>query len=357
MLSLIFSMILGAQAYQYLICLDRDLRWESNNVTMRASNVSFADPNWMNSLSTAIGRWNQSPSNFSYSLVTDTNGVKRGNGQNEVWFSSDPGALQGAPAIAYYWYECVDYWIFGKTVKLTETDVIFDVNEAYTPFMSNKSALWEYGGGSRPFQTTALHELGHGLGLQHTNYTYNIMGQDWTHIHVNGATARSYIGEDAARGAAHLYGNKTLRDLSVSQWKYSGASGEYSSHTRTVMRNASGGVLPTSVVNGEVRYHVNPGQTVRVEFTFENNGSSTENISTGYYLSTNDLITTVDTKIAEIGMTLSPDSVFTFTQSVTIPASTPHGVNRWLGAIVDNKNVVSELIESNNATYIPVWIL
>lgn len=346
-----------AFSYQYWVCLDRDLKWESPNVGIGASHISFADPNWMNSLSTAIGRWNQTPSNFNYVLSTDTNGVGRGNGQNEVWFSNDAGALQGAPAIAYTWWECIDWWIFGKTVKLTEADVIFDVNTPYTPFMTNKSSLWEYGGAFRPFQTTAAHELGHGLGLAHVNYTYNIMGTDWTHIHVNGATPRSYVGEDATRGAVHLYGTATSQDLGVSQWKYGSASGEYSSHVRTVLRTEGGALIGSSIVNGEPRYNVTPGQRVRIEFTYENNGSNTQGVNVGAYISTNDLITTSDTKLANIGLTLAPDVVYTRQDIVTIPASTPHGVNRWLGVIVDDNNAVAEFVESNNATYIPIRVL
>ncbi len=344
-------------AYQYWVCLDRDLKWDSPNVGIGASHVSFASSSWMNSLSTSVSRWNQTPSNFNYVLSTDTNGVGRGNGQNEVWFSNDPDALQGAPAIAYSWWQCIDYWIFGKTVKMTEIDVIFDVNEAYTPFMTNKSALWEYGGGSRPFQTTALHELGHGLGLAHVNYNYNVLGTDWTHIHVNGANARSYAGEDATRGAVHLYGTEIKQDVAASQWKYGSASGEYSSHVRTVLRNEAGGLISSTVVGGEPVYNVTQGQRVRMEFTYENNGSNTQGVNVGVFISTNDLITTLDSKIGNIGLTLAPDVVFTRQDLITIPASIPRNSNRWLGVVVDDNNSVSEFVESNNATYVRIKIL
>jgi hypothetical protein len=337
-------------AYQYRVCLDRDLKWDRNNVGVGASNVSFADSNWRNSLATAVDRWNQAPSNFSYSFGTDSNGVRRGNGENEVWFSDDPGALQGAPAIAYTWWECIDYWIFGKTVKITESDVIFDVNESYTPFMNNKNTLWEYGGAYRPFQNTAAHELGHGLGLMHVNYNYNVMGTDWTHIHVNGANARSYVGEDAGRGAARLYGNRNIQDLGLSQWKYGSASGEYSAHIRNVLKNSAGATLGSSTIGGEPVYNVTAGQGIKVEFTLENNGNNTQTVSIGYYLSTNDVITTIDSLVTEKNVTTSPDSTFVYSTSVTIPAGTPKGY-RWIGAVIDNKNAVGEVTESNNATY------
>ena len=346
-------------AYQYWVCLDRDLKWENPNVHLGASAVSFANANWQAALSTSVQRWNQNPSQFRYNLSFGEPSVRRGNGENEVWFSSDPDALQGAPAIAYTWWDCIDYWVFGKTVKMKEVDVIFDVAEAYTPFVSNKSALWEYGGASRPFQTTAIHELGHGLGLAHVNYTYNVMGQDWTHIFVNGGSARPYVGEDTSRGAVHLYGNMSplIQDISVTHWKYGSASGEYSSHVKTKVYNSSGGNLPTTTVGGETFYRVNAGQVVQVEYSYENNGASTINgIPTGFYISTNDTITTLDTRLGGISLNLAPDRVYTRKDTVTIPGGLPSGSLRWLGAIVDENNSTIEAVEANNATYLPIRI-
>lgn len=349
----------NAWAYQYWVCLDRDLKWETPNVNLRASAVSFANANWASALTTSVQRWNQNPSRFRYSLSMNEPSVRRGNGENEVWFSSDPDALQGSPAIAYTWWECIDYWIFGKTVKLTEVDVIFDVAESYTPFVNNKSALWEYGGGGRPFHTTAIHEFGHGLGLAHVNYTYNVMGQDWTHIYVNGSAARPYVGEDTSRGAVHLYGNRTplIQDLAVTHWKYGSGSGEYSSHVKTKVYNSSGGDLPTTTIGGETYYRVNAGQVVQVEYSFENNGASTINgIPTGYYFSTNSTITTLDTRLGGITLNLAPDRVHTRRDTIRIPNGLPSGSLRWIGAIVDENNSSIEAVEANNATYLPVRI-
>lgn len=346
-------------AYQYWVCLDRDLKWDTNNVGLRASSVSFASSTWQTALSNTVARYNQNPSNFRYALTLGDTSVKRGNGQNEVWFSSDPDALQGAPAIAYTWWECIDYWIFGKTVKLVETDVIFDVNTAYTPFLTNKNSLWGYGGGSRPFMTTAIHEFGHGLGLAHVNYTYNVMGQDWTHIHVNGATARPYVGEDTSNGAIHLYGTKSplIQDLAVTHWKYGSASGEYSSHLKTKVYNSAGGNLPTEVIGGETVYKVNAGQVVKVEFSFENNGASfTTGIPVGYYISTNDLITTLDKRLGGINLNLARDTVHTRKDNITIPSGLASGTRRWIGAIIDETDSKPEAIEANNATYLPIKI-
>lgn len=357
LISLLFA--LPASAYQYWVCLDRDLKWETNTVHLRAGATSFANASWQNALSTSVSRWNQNPSKFRYTLAFGDTGVRRGNGENEVWFSSDPDALDGAPAIAWTWYECIDYWIFGKTVKMTEVDVIFDVAEAYTPFVSNKSSLWEYGGSNRPFITTAIHELGHGLGLAHVNYTYNVMGSDWTHIHVNGSSARPYVGEDTSAGARHLYGNASplVQDLSTTHWKYGSADGEYSDHIKTKVYTSTGASLPTETISGETYYRVNAGQTVQVEFTYENSGASTQSsVPVGFYFSTNDLITTLDTKLKSMSLNLAPDFVYTRKDTVTIPSGLASGSLRWIGVIVDDTGSRSEVTETNNATYLPIKI-
>lgn len=354
-----FFICIPAFSYSHWVCLDRDLKWSSDGTRLRASGVSFPVGSWRTALATAVSRWNQTPSEFRFNLTYNDSSVGRGNGQNEIWFSNDPDALDGAPAITWWWYDCIDYWIFGKDVEIKEADIIFDVNEAYTPYVTNKSSLWEYGGAYRPFITTAIHEMGHALGLAHVNYTYNIMGQDWTHIFVNGGTTRPYVGEDASVGVRHLYGtiSPLIQDLSVTHWKYGSASGEYSHHVKTKVYNSTGGNLATETIGGEVYYKVSRGQTVQVEYTYENNGASTINgIPVGFYISTNDTITTADTKLKSISMDLAPNYVYTTKHTLTIPSSLTSGSKRWLGAIVDDNNSKIEAVESNNATYLPIKI-
>src|SRR3546814_20372158 len=99
------------------------------------------------------------------------------------------------------------------------------------------------------------------------------MGSDFEHIHVNGATATAYIGEDASDGAVFLYGTRApaFEDLAVVHWKYSGPSGEYSDHTKTVVYNSGGAVLQTVNGAGGTGERVLPGQTGRAEVQYEKN--------------------------------------------------------------------------------------
>jgi hypothetical protein len=232
-----------AHAYQYFDCAGDPVKWTSSSATVRYPPVSFPVGAWQNALTETINRWNSGPANFSLALQQQgDNNVGFDNGENEVWFSADSAHN---PAVRYWWITCLDFGFF-KIARIDETDVVFWSGVAYTP-STTATDLWPYGGGSRPFQTTAMHEFGHALGLLHVNTEYNIMGSDWTHIHRNGNTARAYPGEDAADGAVFLYGLRSplRQDLAVTHWKYLGSSGQYSTHQRSQLYTTTGAVLPS----------------------------------------------------------------------------------------------------------------
>lgn len=347
-----------ATAFSYNECLGEKLKWNRNTVDIRANEVSFPVGVWRDAISQSVSRFNQNPSKFRYNLQIESGGVGRGNGQNEIWGTTDNAVLAGAPARAFYWWKC--YWFFGNHVHMTEVDVVFDYR---SPWMwsasTTKSNLLRYGGALRPMQTTAIHELGHGLPLNHVNSEYNVMGIDFEHIHVNGNTARAYIGEDTSDGAVYLYGTASgsPQDLGVVHWKYQDASGEYSNHQKTGLYNTSGGVLSSFSDGGETRYRVNRGQHVQAEFTYENNGASTQSgVKVGFYISGNSTISTLDRRIGGTTMTLSRDNVFTTSHTVVIPFDLVSGRDYWLGVIIDEDNSVGEMAEWNNATYLPIRV-
>lgn len=345
-----------AFAFSYKTCLGHRLKFNSNTVTLRASSVSFPVGYWQNGIQDTVNKFNRNPSNFRYTLAM-TGSINRNNGRSETW--GDTGSiLNGAPAIAYQYWTC--YWLFGDHYHMDEVDVIFDYGAPWQWTVDTvKSSLIRYTGTLRSMQGTGAHELGHGLILNHVNTEYNIMGSDFEHIHVNGSTATAYIGEDAADGIVYLYGTRApaWEDVAVVHWKYSGPSGEYSDHTKTVIYNAGGAVLPTVNVAGETGYRVNRGQTVRAEFTYENNGANTKNnIQTGYYISTNDTISTWDRNIGTGAWNLSRGNVLTTTVNLVIPNDLVSGTNYWLGVVIDNNGAIPEAVETNNATYIPIRV-
>ena len=345
-----------ASAYSYKTCGGKIIKWGSNYKTLRANSTSFPPGYWENGIRETVRAFNRNPSKFRYGITMETGGVGRGNGQSEIW--GWPGwRINGAPAVASRRWTC--YWLFGWHAWMNEVDIIYNYDSPFRWTASkSKYSLIRYQGTKRSLHTTGVHEDGHGLILNHVNYEYNVMGSDFEHIHVNGSTANAYMGEDAADGAVFIYGDRGgWQDVAVVHWKYSGASGEYSDHRKTVIYNSSGGVLPTVNVNGETGYRVSRGQWVQVEFTYENNGSNTQSsVQTGYYISSNDYISTYDRLLATRSYTLSRDNVYTTTSWVRIPTDLSTNRNYWIGVIIDNGNTISEAVEWNNATYIPMYV-
>jgi len=314
--------------------------WSGSNFTLRGATVSFPVGVWRSALQTVETRFDVNPSNSYMNHSWNDGSVGIGNGQSEVWFSSDSAH---SPAVTY------TSTLFGF---ILEADVVFYNGIAYTTSM-NKTSIWPYGGASRPFQTTACHEYGHAAGLGHENDEYNIMGQDWDHIHCNGSSCRSYFGEDACDGLVALYGRwsgGSIEDVSVSMFRYTGASGAYSTHGLCRMWNSTGGALSSVLYNGQRRYNVNSGQTVRVEFTYENNGETSKTPRVGFYLSTNSTISTGDTLITTRNPTVARGNVYTTYYTITLPAGTS-GTIRFLGVIIDDNGLIAEVDSSNNAAY------
>ena len=348
-----------AQAYRYRTCDGQPLRMPGSEIILRSSTNSFPPGQWADGLQNAVNQFNDHPSNLFYTRINDDGAVSLNNGQNEVWGSTDPNILQGAPAIAYSRWDCFRTPT-GLVARMTEGDVIFDYGRTRWTPLRQKSLLFTYTGSARLLQGTAIHEFGHAAGLLHENTRYNVMGSDFTHVHTNGATTNAYMGEDTASANVFLYGlwNGAPQDLGVSHWRYSGAQGEYSAHARTRMFNDAGFLLQSTLVNGEPGFFVRRGQTVRAEFTYENNGRSTiSSAPVSYYISTNDLISSTDLRIASTSLTLSRDAASTLNKVLTIPSNLNVNTNYWVGVIVNPGGTITEKNRTNNATYIPIRVV
>ncbi|MGR9107225.1 MAG: hypothetical protein ACU843_09875 [Gammaproteobacteria bacterium] len=340
-------------AFTTIKCNGISAKWAGNSYTVRASSVGFPIGPWRDALSYVISHWNGNPSNLAFGVVWNEPGVALNNGENEVWWEANNGPSIGtSPGIAYPW--------FNANCTLREVDVIFNNSVSYH-YTTSKTSLLPYGGAYRPFQTTAMHEFGHAGGLAHTANTYNVLGQDWTHIHANGSTATAYSGEDANAGLVSVYGLWAggPEDLGVVHWRRTGSSGEYSTHGRTRLFNTSNVELTKVAGTAEPVYRVNKGQTVKLEMSYENMGKTSplNNIPVGYYLSTNDTISTTDTFLGAGSVSLSRDQVATTSNtSLVIPSNLVSGQTYWLGAIIDYTGTISERSESNNATYLTIRI-
>jgi hypothetical protein len=80
-------------------------------------------------------------------------------------------------------------------------------------------------------------------------------------------------------------------------------------------------------------------------------------VEVGFYISTNqDIDPAVDTLFATRTPTVSRNDVYTRTYTLTLPSNLPSGTIRYLGAVIDHDDVLSELDELNNAAHLKLEI-
>ena len=341
-----------ASAASWMVCDgSKKIKWGGNSTTARINTTSYPSGPILQAAQRGVDITNDNPSNFIINRTTETGGVGRGNGQNEIYAENI-----SPPGVARMNYHC--YWFFGIHAGLDEVDFVLDSGSSNWTTSRAKTATWVYGGPSDPIEAVIVHEAGHYLGLMHVDWEYNVMGDSWRHHHTNGAEARSYFGEDAGHGARQLYGTQSsaYTDVAVSHWRYIGSDGEYSMHDRTRMFNASGSALTPSTVNGEPRYSVSRGTSYRAEFTIENNGKAdVNNVGYGIYISTNDTISTYDRRVAGgSNVKINPADVATHHFSYTVPNHHAPNTTNFVGIVIDENNTISETTGANNATYIAI---
>jgi hypothetical protein len=358
-LALIPATVDVALAYRWERCGLRDqrLKWDHGSVHFRVDGETFPPGSpFRAAVDEAASAWNRTPSNFRYNLTYDEPRVGKRNGQNEIWWSEELDE-DDPPAVTYYRFRPV-------RCEFREADIVFNrVRERYWVLApGNKRLFVPYGGYLRPFQTTAMHEFGHAQGLNHEERLYNVMGDDRTHIHANGNTASAYPGVDAARGSMDTYGRLAPghnQDLSVAHFKRTADDGDYSIHGRTLIYDSSG--VPLAVrSDGEPRFLVRPGQTIQVEFGYESLGVPGTSLMVSYHLSANNEITTADPVLATRFFSLAdstPVDAASTRITFRLPASLTVGARYWIGAVIDPWNVMAEIDETNNATYIGIEVI
>jgi hypothetical protein len=318
-----------ANAAGWNTCNGNVQHWNSGWTNMYISTTSFpAGSTWDARLQDAMWHWNNvGGSGFNFYVGRDTDGShSSGNGVNEVYMTGteDGSAL----AVTFTRSHC--YWLFGTQNGLDEADVSFNANLAWSldPF--------DYGNPSGPpynFELVALHELGHALGLNHEDRWMATMNS----IYPNSGTLGYYkevdpLADDRA-GARILYPDGTTEvDVAGSAFKHtgSGTSGLVSS--------------PSSAARGS---------TVTIEYTFSNQGTATQSFDIGFYLSTNDYISTGDTLLGmNYGAWAGSGVQATYTRTLTIPSWVTPGYYT-LGFLLDPNGTVAEKNETNDNQPMP----
>lgn len=353
----------AAHSYSYLTCGGRAQKFSSNTITIRPHQSSFgSDDRLMTALRYSINTFfNRNASNFNYRIgnIDNSRSINHDNNRNQIFFARRRDIC--GPACAYVKKRC--YWAFGWRRGVQALDVGFSNGTRWD--YSNtflRSNLNHYGGNFRSFYSTALHELAHSGYLGHEDRFYNVMGEDWNHLHAtyNGEYS-PYVGEDTGSGLAYLYGKDSSQtDLSVSSLVRVGSlSGGYSDHSWAPIRNPrTGNVVRWFSSNNGRRYDVRPGQTVNVTFTYENiGGTNHRNVRVGYYISDDMNITPQDRRIGGRTMNLNLDTPWSTGTDLTIPNDLTVGRVYYIGALVNDNYNVNESWFHNNQAFHPIRIV
>ncbi len=324
------------------------MEWGSSSYTTYVHPDLWADTSKRQDIQEVVAAINRNPSYFWMSAVEDDDrDTPSQNWESEVVETTTPGTVCGAPACAWTWS-----WVWGDTI---ESDVwIGDTGSLVTGTTRDDIGEYDDDETQRSYRTVLFHEFGHTTGLDHEDSVYNIMGQDWDHVHANGTVFDGYLGEDATAGLVSIYGSypgSYYEDVSVSHWKHTGSAGDYSTHGRgQIYLDKAAGTQPWNDGTVDPYWVLNRGTTYTFELTLENSGASSQTVDFIVVASTNDLITTSDHELARYNSwTLSPNSPLESTVTITLPttlaADTYH-----IGVVIDPDDKVSEVDETNNGT-------
>ena len=352
--------------YTFLNCLNTpspgcfwdDARWYSNPYFEVHSNVfgsgtsCFGDSSLQEDFVCAAGAYNNvTPMGLQLGWVLDqTFGyVSVNNGHSEVAIA-DAEILQGAPtAVAFLSYS-VSYQEGLYRLAIDEADIILDedVNWAATTG-TIEGRTWV----DPSARHVLMHELGHGLGMDHQDGFLCTMNSGYPNGGWYGALApgrySTHVPQAHDRASLeYLYDNgQHETDLALLGFRWSadlaGGIAEY--HYPVNYPNHA-----TSATR-----EVCKGDSFPLELTIHNMGDTTQTAKVGFYLSTNSWISTQDVRTAHFSWTLGGygrvERSFALENEVSVPlwSGVPTGTY-YVGAIIDYENLVAEKDETGNNT-------
>ena len=304
-------------------------------------NIEHSSTVWIDEANTALSYWNSYSNIFTSSIG---NGSAGDNGVNEIiffdsattkdlyGFTIDSGtfgvAFVDPPSAFGNFNECpapsgVSCGTF------TETDII--INADYAQGWTSSAPRYDDSGAAN-YVATAIHELGHALGMHHNFDTMSTMNyyEDY---------AAQYLTQSDAQAVRGIYPGRVRNtvDIAIFPFRFSGFK-----YSGTTVASAN----PTTVEAGD-------NITIK-NFTIENLGTtSLTDVNIELYLSSNTTITETDYLLGSV-------SFSTFNtwwdddgngRTFQVPASTPSG-RYYIGAIAHYDNTREDTITHNNK-----WIL
>lgn len=335
--ALVMVAAMPAFAYNALSTCGGPVRWSNNDVLFKPSLVSFPQGSgWYNSIDASRLAWNSfTPGgNYRINYLWDTATTYALNdNKNSIltlnnWVEDDNYLAVTYPrrSMCYFW---------GGGANWVEMDIVFNGEKSWDTSTNPVGANFS------PYSSTltAIHEHGHGLGLDHEsdfpatmNPTYpfggTIANQNFAHPHA-----------DDARGDRAVYGTAaTQRD--VAAYAYRLNSPGYS----------------TPIVGP---YSTSRNVSISFQFSVENRGTTNQSsIPVYFYLSpTRGGVTTSSFFLGSTSLSIDAGRTVTGNAYVTIPSWAPVGY-QYIGWIIDPGNSIIESDELNNAVtlFSPIYV-
>ena len=342
------NLVADARAGSWNTCGTEKLKWTLPQVSMVVRQSDFPEgSDFGDAIEWAANRWSSTASNIGYKVTfvpDEPDLFEDENDVSEIYLVDN----LDAPARTFTWK--VD-----QTCTITEADILINSTHAWTT-STDADDLISYFGSDRPFQTMMLHELGHAQGLAHDGDTYSVMGEDYNHIHLNDGIATAYLGEVDIAQSVDTYGAKAgvIEDVGLAHWKrigFTGGSDGYSLYGRTALVSTDG----TPIYHDGDKLGVDVGAELKMEVAVENFGKSDQVMNIGWYLSSNDDISTGDFLLATQGVLVLVDEPELIQSPVlALPSDLPSKTDFWIGAVIDYDEWLPEQNEWNNRTQIAI---
>lgn len=317
----------SANAARHRVCDGDPVIWRGDKMNMYLSTIIMPiGSDWDLHTQYMMSEWNNTPgSNFKFYIGRDTDGtVISGNGKNEIYFKNrtDDDPL----AVTIHRYDC------NQLFAHIEADI--EINSSLDWTIANYTGsddIERYN-----FDLVMLHELGHALGLIHSDSVIATMNT----YYPNGGSIGHYNkvkphGDDRF-GLNILYPDASVgSDISVSRFKAGTNLG-----TTSLNR-----LLDTS--GSPVDWGTRAG-SYDIEYTIENLGTQSITADLKFYISSNSYISKSDTYLSRSAWNMPAGTFVSAQKRITIPSTLSSGTY-YIGYLVDSSNPIQEMDENNNS--------
>lgn len=277
------------------------------------------------------GMWNL----FSYTSgsVPCNGDINHSNGRNQIYFGLD-GEMDGALGVTYIRYSSSCFW-WNSEQDIIEADIAI-----------NSSVTWQLGSpvctdhrtnrDLNSLQYTALHEMGHSVGLGHEKGPSAIMAPtSGGGLHYCYSESIQPNPDDATGGRYLESSGNSARNLAASSFKSAGWG--------------TGLVDPN---DPDITRDLCPGDHFDTDWSVSNNGTVGLTYDVQWYLSPNNYISTFDHASSGNSGAHQPAGTNGFwTEDAFVPNTVTPYNTYFIGTYLDQNNQINERIESDNRTY------